>query len=383
MPIGTFKNTLYGLALPLVGKRCEWKSADDPELSRVLRKHHVVGACVQRFEKGVLTDCHAVGYASLEREKQPVSQDTIFRTASIAKMVSALLVFRLQTLGRLNVQMEVTDLIGFPVRNPFFPDAPITLAMLLSHTSSIVDSQAYFNAFQKQTALSELLADENAFAETLPGTAFRYSNFAAGIVGCILEKWTGKSLEELAGQELFEPLGVHATFDASSLDAERTADSYRVLPAAQAFSGCKRIASAKPLETPDPQQHYLLASGNLYLTAADLAKLTLAAWNGASGFLDQKSLQQMQKPLFGWPEKAVPMRHGMGLLQLEDPRVCAKTLWGHQGFAYGAVNGVFFDAEGSGFVCLNSGASERRWGHLALINRDLIRWAFANEGSER
>lgn len=63
----------------------------------------------------------------------------------------------------------------------------------------------------------------------------------------------------------------------------------------------------------------------------------------------------------------------MGLLKLEDASVCPKAVWGHQGFAYGAVNGVFFDQKGSGFAALNSGVSEQRVGHLALINRDLIR----------
>lgn len=46
--------------------------------------------------------------------------------------------------------------------------------------------------------------------------------------------------------------------------------------------------------------------------------------------------------------------------------------FGGTGFAYGAVNGVFFDEQGSGFAMLNSGCSEQRTGHLALINRDLI-----------
>ena len=49
--------------------------------------------------------------------------------------------------------------------------------------------------------------------------------------------------------------------------------------------------------------------------------------------------------------------------------------------SYGAVNGVFFDEDGNGFAALNSGASERRTGHLALINRDLINWAMKTQRS--
>ena len=36
------------------------------------------------------------------------------------------------------------------------------------------------------------------------------------------------------------------------------------------------------------------------------------------------------------------------------------------------MNGVFFDADGNGFAALNSGAGEKRFGHLADVNRSLI-----------
>lgn len=375
MPVGTLKNTLYGLALPALGKRCEWKAANRVE--RVLHRHHAVGACIQRFEKGKLTDCYSVGFAALGKEKSPVKPDTVFRTASVAKMVTALLVFRLQTLGEVSVQEDISDFLGYKVRNPHCPNAPITLGMLLSHTSSMVDSNAYFASFQQPVALQELLGGDGAFLPTVPGTVFRYSNLAAGMIGCLLEKRFHQSFEGLAQKLLFEPLGVKATFDLSKADAARTADSYRVLPASCGFHAQSRIAAAKELDAPDPERHYLLASGSLFLTAPDLAKLTLAAWNGADGFLNAESIAQMQTPLLGWPQKEVCMQHGMGLFKLEDQAICSHPLWGHQGFAYGAVNGVFFDKEGNGFACLNSGASEQRLGHLALINRDLIRLWFA------
>jgi len=371
MPVGSLKNTVYGLALPLAGKRFDWRYTQNTALASVLKKHHVMGTCIQRFENGKLTECHAAGYASLD--KKAVQPDTVFRTASVAKMVSALLVFRLQTLGKLSVCEEVSDFLGFPVKNPFHPHLPVTLGMLLSHTSSLVDSPAYFASFSRLETLENLLKDPQTWSQKAPGTHFRYSNLAAGMVGCLLEKRFDLSFETLAQQYLFEPLHVKATFDLSSLDPSRTADSCRVLPFASAFSAAARISSARPLTEPDSQHHYLLASGSLFLTAEALAQLALTAWNGADGFLADGSLHQMQEPLMGWPDQTVAMHHGMGLLKLEDPSVSAKPLWGHQGFAYGAVNGVFFDEQGSGFAALNSGASERRIGHLSCLNRDLIR----------
>ena len=382
MPAGNLKNTLYQLALPILGLRSPIASVqggsddENARLCRLLRSQHAVGACIQRFEKGRMTECFTAGNARMEPSAQPVTAETVFRTASIAKMVTALLVFRLQTLDKLNVCEELSDFLGVPVQNPHYPQAPITLGMLLNHTSSIVDSPAYFASFQQPVSLTELLQNPASYSGSLPGLQFRYSNFAAGSIGCLLEKRFHQSFEQLAQEHLFQPLGVSATFDLSALKEKPVADSWRVLPRERCFDAEKRMAAAISLDEPDPERHYLLASGSLFLTATDLAKLALTAWNGHDGFLSPECLSLMQTPTVPWPRQEVCLRHGMGLLKLDDSAIVKKPLWGHQGFAYGAVNGVFFDEEGSGFACLNSGVSEQRQGHLAVINRDLIRFFF-------
>ena len=385
MPAGNLKNTLYQLALPILGLRSPVASVqggsddENARLCRLLRSQHAVGACIQRFEKGRLTECFTAGNARMEPSAQPVTAETVFRTASIAKMVTALLVFRLQTLDKLNVCEELSDFLGVPVQNPHYPQAPITLGMLLNHTSSIVDSPAYFASFQQPVPLMNLLRNPASYSASLPGLQFRYSNFAAGLIGCLLEKRFHQSFEQLAQENLFQPLGVQATFDLSTLKGKPVADSWRVLPRERCFDAEKRISAAAPLTEADPERHYLLASGSLFLTAEALAKLALVAWNGPDGFLSPECLSLMQHPTVPWPRQEVRLRHGMGLLKLDDPTIVKRPLWGHQGFAYGAVNGVFFDEEGSGFVCLNSGVSEQRQGHLAVVNRELIRLFFQEE----
>ena len=385
MPAGNLKNTLYQLALPVLGLRSPiafvqgGSDDENARLCRLLRSQHAVGACIQRFEKGRPTECFVAGKARMEPNTQPVTAETVFRTASIAKMVTALLVFRLQTLGKLNVCEELSDFLGESVQNPHYPEAPITLGMLLNHTSSIVDSPAYFASFQQPVPLMNLLRNPASYSASLPGLQFRYSNFAAGLIGCLLEKRFHQSFEQLAQENLFQPLSVQATFDLSTLKGKPVADSWRVLPRERCFDAEKRMAAAISLDEPDPERHYLLASGSLFLTATDLAKLALTAWNGHDGFLSPECLSLMQTPTVPWPRQEVCLRHGMGLLKLDDPTIVKRPLWGHQGFAYGAVNGVFFDEEGSGFACLNSGVSEQRQGHLAVVNRELIRLFFQEE----
>lgn len=385
MPVGTLKNTIYGLAMPFVGKRCEWTEVNGGQaetnaaLRHIFKKRHAVGICVQCFRAGKLTEHYSAGFASLEQPRDIVTEDTIFRTASLAKMITALLVFRLQTLGKIDICEDISTYLGYEVRNPHCPKAPITLGMLLGHTSTIIDSPAYFASFDNPRDLRDLLQNPDTYQNAIPGMQFRYSNFAAGLIACLLENHFSESFETLIRRELFVPLEVEATFDLSTLVGKSVANSYGILPSGIRFNAGKRRESAVSLAQPDPSRHYLLASGNLYVTAKALAQLGIVACNGADGFIDAKCLSQMKNPVSNWPEDAIHMRHGMGILQVQDSRISKETLWGHQGFAYGAVNGVFFDEDGNGFAMLNSGASEQRNGHLALLNRDLIAYLINNE----
>lgn len=376
MPDGSIRNALYRIALPIIGKRCEWSAVDGGEdadgVRRALKSAHAVGACVQRIRAGRLAECYTAGYYALEPDKRPVTRETVFRTASIAKLVAALLVMRLQTLGRLDVCEDVSDFLGYPVRNPYCPEAPITLGMLMSHSSGIIDGQAYARSLNEPCDLRALLSHSDSFAPAIPGVAFRYSNLAAGMIGSMLEKRFGESIEALAQKELFKPLGVEATFDITTLADKQVADSYRVLPPALAFSASGRMDGAHPLTSPDPERHYQYTAGNLFVSAPELARLALVAWRGADGFINERSLSLLKGRLMRWPVDKIGLYHGMGALQTDDARICDRTVYGHQGIAYGAANGVMFTDAGDGFALLTSGASESRSMHFTTLNRDLI-----------
>ena len=69
----------------------------------------------------------------------PVDADTLFRVASISKLVTGLGVMRLVEQGLLNLDADVGDVLGKPVRNPAFPHEPIRVRSLMSHQSSLRD----------------------------------------------------------------------------------------------------------------------------------------------------------------------------------------------------------------------------------------------------
>ena len=66
-----------------------------------------------------------------------VSEKTCFRIASITKWVTAIGLMTLYDAGKLDLDKDISQYLGFTVRNPAYPNTPITARMILSHTSSL------------------------------------------------------------------------------------------------------------------------------------------------------------------------------------------------------------------------------------------------------
>src|SRR5690349_9013317 len=66
-----------------------------------------------------------------------ITADDPVRVASVSKMVVAIGVMKLVEEGKLDLNSDVSRWLGWRLRNPSFPGRPITLRMLLSHTSSV------------------------------------------------------------------------------------------------------------------------------------------------------------------------------------------------------------------------------------------------------
>ena len=71
---------------------------------------------------------------------------------------------------------------------------------------------------------------------------------------------------------------------------------------------------------------------------------------------------------------------GIGTFIVRDAAISPRPLYGHQGLAYGAVHGLFFDPETKrGLAVLTTGASEARRGVLADLNFELLK-KYVGEG---
>lgn len=166
----------------------------------------------QVFDASALKEGGAGGLAD-RASGRAVTLDDPVRVASVSKLIVALGVMRLVEAGTLDLDRDVSDQLGWQLRNPAFPDTPITLRMLLSHTSSLDDAGEAYVIPLGQT-LEETVAANPVFDPAhRPGTYFRYANLNFPVIAAVMERATGERFDRLIHRLVMAPLGLDACFN--------------------------------------------------------------------------------------------------------------------------------------------------------------------------
>ena len=160
-------------------------------------------------EQGQPIFADAIGDAVREPESHPATLETIYDLASLTKpLVTGLLCARLVELGELTLDSSIAGyLLEFdrPDRNH------ITIRNLLTHTSGLPAWRPlYILAYGEREA--SLSAIANAPLDYQTGTRVVYSDLGFIVLGFLLQKLTGLSIEQLARRDIFEPLRLRRTF---------------------------------------------------------------------------------------------------------------------------------------------------------------------------
>ncbi|BCW89065.1 hypothetical protein sos41_22200 [Alphaproteobacteria bacterium SO-S41] len=155
--------------------------------------------------------------------------DSPVRIASISKLVVAIGAMRLVEQGQLDLDADISRYLGFRLRNPAFPDTPVTLRQLFAHVSSLRDGGNYVVPLGGNLR-AELAKPEHWDTAHTPGTFYTYANLGLVIAGTAMEDATGERFDRLMARLVFQPLGLEATYNwsgSSAGPASRAAVLYR------------------------------------------------------------------------------------------------------------------------------------------------------------
>lgn len=299
-----------------------------------------------------------------------VTADDPVRIASITKLVVALGVMRMVEAGQLDLDGDVSRVLGWKVRNPAFPKAPVTLRQLLSHQSGLIDPEEY------RVPLGERLSDRIAQpalwdAEHRPGEWFRYANIGFPVIASVMERAAGERFDRLMHRLVLAPLRLDACFNWSTCsDAKiaravvlyRTDGSVALDDLGGERPDCPVIAKAGcDLAGYRPGENGALFSpqGGLRASMRDLAAIGQMLLRNDGSFLKRESIAQIERVAWrydgsnGDTSNGFYCQYGLAMTMLPTAHdICADDLFGdgrprvgHAGDAYGLRSGLWIDRE--------------------------------------
>ncbi len=185
--------------------------------------HRLPGAVVQVGHAGKIVFRQAYGSRKLDGEPgldgsptpaEPMTEDTIFDLASLSKSIATTTAF-LQLYEQGKVQLDEPVQTYLPEFNPANDPrrAQVTLRMVLTHTSGIagdlsLDGPWGLDKADKAEGIHRALG---AWVVFNPGERFHYSDIGFILIGAIIEKITGTSLDNYVQANVFAPLDMSDT----------------------------------------------------------------------------------------------------------------------------------------------------------------------------
>lgn len=351
---------------------CQKAAAFEEEMAQFREEVGNVGMSVVFVQDNKIVYNHNFGYKNIET-CEPVDDNTMFRIASISKSFSATSMMQLIKAGKVSLDTDVSTLAGFKIRNPKFPDTVITLEMLMSHTSSLNDSQGYFSL---DYINPETNPDwEKCYNDYEPGKGYEYCNLNFNLTGSFIEKLSGERFDQYVVHNVLEPLGLYGGYCVDSLDNSRFATLYD-------WDGEKFVESK---DAYDPRreelEHYrsgydtplFSPTGGMKISALDLARYMIMHMNyGYSPLADVRIIdEEMSKDM--QIERSEPEHYGLALWRATD--FAPVELVGHTGGAYGLRSAMFFNPEKKyGFVVISNGCNHP-WaqGEANVLNGTVMR----------
>ena len=338
----------------------EQKRVIEEQLKKVMEKNEAVGLATVAVKDGKIIYHNSLGYKDIEKQI-PLEEHDIMRIASISKSFTTIGILQLIEQGKLSLDSDVSDIMGFTIRNPKYPNTPITVKMLLSHTSSMSDSNGYFtlNNLHRDSSATW----ENAWNDYAPGSNYQYCNLGYNTLGAILEKVGGERFDKYIENHIIKPLGLYASHNVMELDSlkfinlysyDRTNKGYKLSSTAYHPLGGQlenyTMGYSTPLFSP---------TGGLKISALDLAKVMMMHMNygtlNGTKILDSTSCAMMQSIIT--PTNYKNEYYGMGIITT-DNLLKGHTLTGHDGLALGAHTAMYWNKEENyGFVVFTNGCN--------------------------
>lgn len=360
-------------------------------IQSIREKYELAGGTVVMFNKNKITNVVNFGFANLETDN-PIKNNTLFRVASISKTITTIAFMQLVDQKKISLDDNISKVLNYEIKNPFYPDIAITPRMLLSHTSCLTDDPQTYDtflsvAYEKNPVpnLSELMNSNGKyyskalFLNQKPGLYFNYCNLNYGIIGTLIEKISGERFDDYCQKFIFTPLGINATYNVRTIaDNNQLATIYRKIdgnwtPQCDFYNDKNKMPENLDDYIAGTNAIRFAPQGGLRISGSDLAKVfTLFLNDGkylTQQIISKSSIASMTSQQWkydgtnGDNANGLFRKWGLGIHLITNTKDNDEIfsgdafMLGHSGDAYGLVSDAFVDVKkGLGFVFITNGS---------------------------
>lgn len=307
------------------------------------------------------------GWAN-EEAKKPMSSDTLMIQGSVGKTYVAAIAMQLLCDKKLSLDEKISTYLG---KEPWFDKLPnandVTIKMSMNHTSGIMRyeldpkfladlTKEPTKVWKPEERLSYVLGKKPKFAA---GQGWDYSDTNYIVLGIIIEKITGNTIEELIKTKLLQPLGLKQTMSSDRLTIPGLAQGYA--GPQNPFGGKELMLNADGSMIVNPQFEW--TGGGMASTTADLARWAKLMYEGKA--FDASMLPVMLDGVAA-PGLGRDVKYGLGVILRPTP--LGKT-YGHSGFFPGYMTEVMYWPEAKVAVAVQVNTSE-----FQKVKPRLVQW---------
>jgi uncharacterized protein YbbC (DUF1343 family)/CubicO group peptidase (beta-lactamase class C family) len=260
-------------------------SAVDAVIQQAIADNNIPGAVLLVGHDGKVIYRKAYGHRSLEPKRELMTLDTIFDLASLTKVVATTTaVMQLMEQGKVRMNDPVAKYIPEFAQNG---KEDITIRQLLTHYSGLAPDLDLATPWEgKQTAYQLACVMP---PETTPGSGFVYSDINFIMLGALVEKVSGETLDAYTAQHIFAPLKMtHTRFVPPA--------SWRSKIAPTQYDENDKMLHGVVHDPTARRMGGVAGHAGLFSTGDDLAKFAQALLDRGDGILSPEAVDKMTSP---------------------------------------------------------------------------------------
>ena len=320
----------------------------ETEIQKIMKRFKAIGTSVAVVKDNRICYTQTFGYNpdySDTTLRRAIPVNGVFMIQSISKTFISTAIMQLVERKMLSLDDDVNKYLNFKVRNPKYPDIPITIRMLLNHRSSINDKH-YGNLNQINPEKGKEWRE--CYNDYRPGTKFKYCNTNYNLLGAIIEKATSQRFFDYLDENIITPLDLYASFNLSKIERTRLVRSYSYNKNEKRF---KKVASVYDYKRyRSVLNNYILGqttasfspSGGMKISAPDLAKYMMMHMN--YGEYNGKKILSKESVLEMWKPQAEDTTYALGFFR-DKAILNGEQVIGVRGSANGVHSIMLFSPE--------------------------------------